>query len=31
VPSGHRFAGLDGVPVADLATESLLLAEEARL
>ena len=30
VPSGHRFAGLDGVPVADLAEEPLLLAEEAR-
>jgi DNA-binding transcriptional LysR family regulator len=30
VPAGHRFAGLDGVPVADLAAEPLLLAEEAR-
>jgi DNA-binding transcriptional LysR family regulator len=30
VPTGHRFADLDGVPVADLATEPLLLAEEAR-
>ena len=30
VPAGHRFAGLDGVPVAVLATEPLLLAEEAR-
>jgi DNA-binding transcriptional LysR family regulator len=30
VPTGHRFAGLEGVPVADLATEPLLLAEEAR-
>ena len=30
VPSGHRFAGLEGVPVADLATEPLLLAEEAQ-
>jgi DNA-binding transcriptional LysR family regulator len=30
VPSGHRFAGLEGVPVAELATEPLLLAEEAR-
>ena len=30
VPSGHRFAGLEGVPVADLAEEPLLLAEEAQ-
>jgi DNA-binding transcriptional LysR family regulator len=30
VPAGHRFAGLEGVPVADLAAEPLLLAEEAR-
>jgi len=30
VPSGHRFAALEGVPVAELATEPLLLAEEAR-
>ena len=30
MPSGHRFAGLDAVPVADLATEPLLLAEEVR-
>ena len=30
VPAGHRFAGLDGVPVAVLAEEPLLLAEEAR-
>jgi LysR substrate binding domain len=30
VPAGHRFAGLEGVPVADLATEPLLLAEEVR-
>jgi DNA-binding transcriptional LysR family regulator len=30
VPSGHRFAGLEGVPVADLAREPLLLSEEAR-
>jgi DNA-binding transcriptional LysR family regulator len=30
VPTGHRFAGLDGVPVAVLAEEPLLLAEEAR-
>ena len=30
VPAGHRFAGLDGVPVAVLATEPLLLAEEAQ-
>jgi DNA-binding transcriptional LysR family regulator len=28
VPSGHRFAALDGVPVADLAREPLLLAED---
>jgi DNA-binding transcriptional LysR family regulator len=30
VPAGHRFAGLDGVPVAVLAQEPLLLSEEAR-
>ena len=30
VPAGHRFAGLEAVPVADLAAEPLLLAEEAR-
>ncbi|HLJ98576.1 MAG TPA: LysR substrate-binding domain-containing protein [Streptosporangiaceae bacterium] len=30
VPPGHRFADLDGVPVAVLAAEPLLLAEEAR-
>jgi DNA-binding transcriptional LysR family regulator len=30
VHSGHRFAGLEGVPVAELAAEPLLLAEEAR-
>lgn len=30
VPSGHRFAAMDGVPVATLAAEPLLLAEEAR-
>jgi DNA-binding transcriptional LysR family regulator len=30
VPSGHRFADLDGIPVAVLAEEPLLLAEEAR-
>ena len=30
VPTGHRFAGLDGVPVAVLAEEPLLLAEEVR-
>jgi DNA-binding transcriptional LysR family regulator len=29
-PSGHRFAGLDAVPVAVLAQEPLLLAEEAQ-
>ncbi len=28
VPRDHRFAGLDGVPVATLAQEPLLLAEE---
>ena len=28
VPSGHRFAALEGVPVAVLAKEPLLLAEE---
>jgi DNA-binding transcriptional LysR family regulator len=30
VPAGHRFATLEGVPVADLAEEPLLLAEEVR-
>jgi DNA-binding transcriptional LysR family regulator len=30
VPAGHRFAALDAIPVAVLATEPLLLAEEAR-
>jgi DNA-binding transcriptional LysR family regulator len=30
VPTGHRFAGLDGVPVAVLAQEPLLLAEEVQ-
>jgi hypothetical protein len=30
VPAGRRFAGLEAVPVADLATEPLLLAEEVR-
>ena len=30
VPTGHRFAGLEGVPVAVLAEEPLLLAEEVR-
>ena len=30
VPSGHRFAGLDGIPVAVLAEEPLLLAEQAQ-
>ena len=30
VPTGHRFAELDGVSVAVLAEEPLLLAEEAR-
>jgi DNA-binding transcriptional LysR family regulator len=30
VPRGHRLAALEGVPVAVLATEPLLLAEEAR-
>ncbi len=30
VPTGHRFAGLEGVPVVDLAEEPLLLAEEVR-
>jgi DNA-binding transcriptional LysR family regulator len=29
VPAGHPLAGLDGVPVAALASEPLLLAEEA--
>jgi DNA-binding transcriptional LysR family regulator len=29
VPTSHPFAGLDGVPVAALAREPLLLAEEA--
>jgi DNA-binding transcriptional LysR family regulator len=30
VPEGHRLAGLSGVPVATLAAEPLLLAEEGR-
>ncbi|MFG2006716.1 LysR family transcriptional regulator [Spirillospora sp. NPDC048911] len=30
VPSGHRFAAMAAVPVADLAREPLLLAEEAQ-
>ena len=30
VPTGHPFAALEGVPVAVLAREPLLLAEEAR-
>jgi DNA-binding transcriptional LysR family regulator len=30
VPTGHPFADLDGVTVADLAREPLLLSEEAR-
>ena len=30
VPPGHRFAALEDVPVADLAEEPLLLAEEVR-
>jgi DNA-binding transcriptional LysR family regulator len=30
VPAGHRFAALDAIPAAVLATEPLLLAEEAR-
>ncbi len=30
VPDDHRFAGLDAVPVADLAGESLLIGEEAQ-
>ncbi|HEX2824494.1 MAG TPA: LysR substrate-binding domain-containing protein [Streptosporangiaceae bacterium] len=30
VPRDHRFAGLDAIPVAILAKEPLLLAEEAR-
>jgi DNA-binding transcriptional LysR family regulator len=30
VPSGHRFAAMDGIPVGFLAEEPLLLAEEAR-
>jgi DNA-binding transcriptional LysR family regulator len=30
VPAGHRFAALEGVPVADLAEEPLLLAEDVR-
>jgi DNA-binding transcriptional LysR family regulator len=29
VPDGHRFASLDGIPVATLAEEPLLLAEDA--
>jgi hypothetical protein len=30
VPRDHRFAAMDGIPVAVLAREPLLLAEEAR-
>jgi len=30
VPDGHRFASLDGVPVATLAQEPLLLAEDGQ-
>jgi DNA-binding transcriptional LysR family regulator len=30
VPTGHRFAAMDGVPVAVLAEEPLLLAEEVQ-
>jgi DNA-binding transcriptional LysR family regulator len=30
VPDGHRFTALDGVPVATLAQEPLLLAEDAQ-
>jgi DNA-binding transcriptional LysR family regulator len=30
VPDGHRFASMDGVPVATLAQEPLLLAEDAQ-
>ncbi len=30
VPDGHRFADLEGVPVATLAQEPLLLSEDAR-
>src|SRR6185312_14822025 len=30
VPSGHRFAGLDSIPIAVLAEEPLLLAEEVQ-
>ena len=30
VPTGHAFAGLDGVPVAILAQEPLLLAEDVQ-
>ena len=30
VPAGHKFAALDAIPAAVLATEPLLLAEEAR-
>jgi DNA-binding transcriptional LysR family regulator len=30
VPLGHRFSGLEGVPVATLAEEPLLLAEEVQ-
>jgi DNA-binding transcriptional LysR family regulator len=30
VPTGHRFTALDGVPVATLAKEPLLLAEDAQ-
>jgi DNA-binding transcriptional LysR family regulator len=30
VPEGHRFASMDGVPVATLAEEPLLLSEDAQ-
>jgi DNA-binding transcriptional LysR family regulator len=30
VPDGHRFTALDGVPVATLAQEPFLLAEDVR-
>jgi DNA-binding transcriptional LysR family regulator len=30
VPNGHRFASMDGVPVATLAQEPLLLSEDAQ-
>src|SRR3984893_2921523 len=30
VPTGHRFAGLDGAPVATLGKEPLLLAEDVK-